>query len=321
MELQWRPLRLDDTVQLAKVFAASEALDPTGEHYSADDLREEFDSPLLDLDEASIAGWDGDRLVAYGLVQRREEANPEHKMRVEGIVHPDYREPGVAGYLADFFVRAGKRVHAKTFPDAPLELHGHASESQGWMTDVFEGHGYRRSRTLIDMRAPFETLPPVKPLPVELPLVPYEDKYEELTRLAVNETFAGHWGSAAQSPEGFRHNIAGHKDFQPDLSFLLLSADRDEVVAYVLSAFFESDAEATGVRELYVSHVGTRAALRGRGVATALLGHTLAEAKARGFQRSVLNVDLENVNGALGIYERCGYGVDLRWFNFIHPVE
>lgn len=321
MELQWRPLRLDDTVQLAQLFAAAETVDPTGEHYSAEDLREQLESPHMSLSDASIAGWDGDRLVAYGAVGRRDAANPEHKARVEGLVHPDYREPAVGTYLTDFFLSAGKLVHARAFPDAKLQLSAHVAETQSWYTGVLEEGGYHRARTFVDMRAPFDTLPPAAPLPVELPLVRYEDKYDELTRLAVNDTFSGHWGSTAHSAEAFRHMITGGKDFQPELSFLLLSPERDEVVAYVLSAFFASDAEATGIRELYVSHVGTRAALRGRGVATALLGLTLAEAKAQGFQRSLLGVDLENANGALGIYERCGYSVDSRWFGYIHPVE
>lgn len=62
----------------------------------------------------------------------------------------------------------------------------------------------------------------------------------------------------------------------------------------VLSAFFASDAAVTGVNDLYVSHVATDASLRGRGIAGALLGHTLVQAKAKGFQRSSLNVDEDN---------------------------
>jgi hypothetical protein len=30
--------------------------------------------------------------VGYALVRRRDAANPEHKVRIEGLVHPDYRD-------------------------------------------------------------------------------------------------------------------------------------------------------------------------------------------------------------------------------------
>jgi len=182
---------------------------------------------------------------------------------------------------------------------------------------VLEKGGFTAARTFVEMRADLATLPPAPPLPTDLRLAGFEQKYDEPTRLARNDTFGEHWGSTDLDPDLWRHLVTGGKDFRPDLSFLLLSPDEDVVVAFVLGAFFESDAEATGVRELYVSYVGTRAEVRGRGIASALLGHALAEAKGKGFQRSALSVDLENVNGALGVYERCGYRVEARWAGFV----
>jgi mycothiol synthase len=320
MDLTWRPLALDDAKPLAQVFAAAEAVDPTGEHYNEEDLREDFEGPSISLVDAATAAWDGDRLVGYALVRRRDAANPEHKVRIEGLVHPDYRDDAVGADLVDWFVRAGKLVHERTFPGAPLELHGHAHESQRWYAGVLETGGFHVARSFVDMRVALGELPPAQPLPEGFQLVRFERKFDELTRLARNDIFADHWGSTEQSPEAWRHLVTGGKDFRPDLSLLLLSPTGDEVVAFVLSAFFESDAAATGVRELYVSNVGTRSGLRGRGVATALLGHTLAEAKARGFERSSLGVDVDNINGALGIYERCGYAVAERWTGLVRAI-
>jgi mycothiol synthase len=320
MELTWRPLDLDDTERLVSVFAAAEAVDPTGEHYSAEDLRENFDAPTIDLADSSTAIWDGDELVGYALVRPRESATPAHMMRIEAVVHPAYRDDTVGARLVDWFVRAGKLVHARTFPDAPLELHGHAHESQRWYLETMTKGGFRTARTFLEMRADLAALPPAQPLPEEFPLVGFEQKYDELTRAARNDTFGDHWGSAVLSPELWRHLVTGAKDFRPDLSFLLLSPARDEVVAFVTSAFFTSDAEVTGIRDCYVGYVGTRASLRGRGIATALLGHTLAKAREAGFDRSSLSVDLENVNGALGIYERCGYAVAERWSGLVRTL-
>jgi GNAT superfamily N-acetyltransferase len=238
-------------------------------------------------------------------------------VRIEAVVHPDYRDDTVGGQLVGWFERAGKLVHGRTFPDAPLELHAHAHESQRWYIGVMEKGGFRTARTFLEMRADLAAVPPVQPLPEEFPLVAFEQKYDDLTRLARNDTFGDHWGSAELSPELWRHLVTGAKDFRADLSFLLLSPAGDEVTAFVTSAFYKSDAAVTGIRDLYVGYVGTRASVRGRGVATALLGHTLAKAKAAGFQRSSLSVDLENVNGALGIYERCGYVVAERWSGLV----
>jgi ribosomal protein S18 acetylase RimI-like enzyme len=210
--------------------------------------------------------------------------------------------------------------HERTFPGAPLELHAGAADNQRWYASMLEAGGFHHSRSFAELRADLDDLSPVRPMPEGYPLVPFEEKYDELTRQARNDTFSRHWGTTVQSPEAWRHGVTGSKHFQPGLSFLLLSPAGDEVVAFVLSAFYASDAAATGIRELYVSHVGTRESLRGRGVATALLGHTLAEARTRGFERSSLGVDVDNENRALGIYQRCGYRVTRRWADYVRAL-
>ncbi|WP_037313856.1 GNAT family N-acetyltransferase [Amycolatopsis orientalis] len=320
MSLTWRPLTMDDMPRLAETFAEAERVEPIDEHYSAEDLAEEISSPNVDLPTATISAWDGGTLVAYGLLRRRDAANPAHMVRVETLVHPGYRDDAIAARLTGWFEEAGKRIHAKSFPDAPLELHAAANTKQRWLSGVLVASGYEHARWFVDMRADLASIPPVEPLPEEFPLVTYEDKYEELTLRSRNETFADHWGSTAQSPEAWRHLVVGAKDFQPDLSFLLLSPDRDKVVAMVLSAFFASDEAATGVKDLYVSHVATDAGLRGRGIAGALLGHTLVKAKAKGFQRASLNVDQDNTHRALGVYERVGFSEHQRWAGYVKPV-
>ncbi|WP_158893953.1 GNAT family N-acetyltransferase [Amycolatopsis anabasis] len=320
MDLTWRPLTLADAEAVAGLLAAANQVDPTGEHYSAEDVREDVASPNVDLAGGTTTAWDGDRLVAVVIPRVRDAANPVHQLRFEMCVHPGYRDGEIGARLIDWLVRAATELHRRRFPDAPLELHGSTHENQRWLTALFETHGFRHARSFVDMRADLSVLPPNRPLPTDLRLVRFEDKYDELTRQARNDTFAEHWGSTVQSPEAWRHMITGSQSFRPDLSFLLLSPGEDEVAAFVLSAHFESDTAATGIRELYVSNVGTRRAMRGRGVATALLGHTLAEAKAHGFQRSVLGVDVDNATGALGIYQRCGFSVTDRWYGWIRAL-
>ncbi|MFD9958581.1 GNAT family N-acetyltransferase [Amycolatopsis sp. NPDC058986] len=320
MDLLWRPLTLDDAPAMAELVAITEKVEPTGEHYDAADLRELMSSPNVDLTGASTSGWDGERLVASGIVIRRGSADPAHMVRFEALTHPDYRDDALGEHLMAWFAESAKRVHEKAFPGAPLELHAAAHEDQRWFAGTLERAGFRHLRSFVDMRADLASLPPARPLPPGFEPVPYTGRYDELTRLARNAVFADHWGSAEQSPEMWRHQVSESKDFRPELSFLLLSPAGDEVLAFVLSAYFASDEAATGVRELYVSDVGTRESLRGRGIASALLGYTLEKAKEQGFERSALNVDVDNAQGALGVYERCGYRTVQTWAGYVLPV-
>jgi mycothiol synthase len=76
----------------------------------------------------------------------------------------------------------------------------------------------------------------------------------------------------------------------------------------VLTAL-EHDAfmQATGRRECFIADVGVTKAARGRGIASALLGRSLAAARADGCNVATLRVDAESPTGALSLYERMGF--------------
>ncbi|WP_410670814.1 GNAT family N-acetyltransferase [Amycolatopsis sp. cmx-4-68] len=311
MDLTWRPLTLDDVPALARLYAAAEEVDRTGDHFGEADLRDELVAPNVDLARATVGAWAGDELIGYGLVRRRDAADPVHMVRLQSVVHPRHRDDAVGAHLAGWFARTSREVHARAFPDAPLELHHGLHQNERWMAGILAGAGYEHRRTMVNMRVGLADLPPQPPLPDGVEAVPFDFKYDLAALDARNDTFADHWGSTVYEPDAWRHLVTGSKDFRPDMSFLVL--DGDKVLAFVLSHFYASEAEATGIREHYATWVGTREALRGRGVASGLLGHTLLAAKAAGFDRSALNVDVDNAHRALGVYERCGYRVDDEW--------
>jgi mycothiol synthase len=311
MDLTWRPLTLDDVPALTRLYAAAEEVDRTGDHFSEADLRDELVAPNVDLARATVGAWAGGELLGYGLVRRRDAADPVHMIRLQSVVHPEHRDDAVGAHLTGWFARTSREVHQRAFPDAPLELHHGLHQNEHWMAGVLAGAGYEHRRTMVTMRVGLAGLPPQPPLPDGVAAVPFDFKYDLAALDARNDTFADHWGSTGYEPEAWHHLVTGSKDFRPDVSFLVL--DGDKVLAFVLSHFSASEAEATGIREHYATWVGTREALRGRGVAAGLLGHTLLAAKAAGFDRSALNVDVDNAHRALGVYERCGYRVDDEW--------
>ncbi|MGC7097606.1 GNAT family N-acetyltransferase [Amycolatopsis lurida] len=318
-EPAWRPLTLSDMAAVADLLAAANQAEPTGEFETTQDVTESLTSPNVDLEHGSLAGWAGDRLVAYAVNRVRDGADPVHQMRFEATVHPEFRTDAVGAHVLAWAERACRERHLKVFPEAPLELHGNAHENQRWYLGQLEKAGYHRARTFLEMRADLGALPPALALPPEFRLVTYSDEYFDAVLNTRNITFAEHWGSSVQSPEAWRHMTTGSAAFRPELSFLLLRGD--EVVSMVLSDFYEGDAKATGVRELYISHVATLPELRGKGVASALLGHTLVEARSAGYARAALGVDVENVNAAVGIYERCGFKTSERWYGYVLALD
>jgi len=315
MDLTWRPLTLDDVPALTSLYAAAEEIDRTGDHFSDEDLRDELVAPNVDLPRATIGAFAGDTLVGYGLIRRRDAANPVHMIRLQSVVHPEHRTDAVGTHLVEWLTRTSREVHERAFPGAPMELHHGQHQNERWIAGVLAGAGFTHQRTMVNMRVGLADLPPQPPLPEGITAEPFDFKHDLAALDARNDAFAGHWGSTVYGPDAWRHLVTGSKDFRPDLSFLVL--DDDKVLAFVLSHFYESEAAATGIREHYATWVGTREVLRGRGVASGLLGHTLLAAKAAGFDRSALNVDVDNAHRALGVYERCGFRVDDEWHVYV----
>ncbi|GAB2988819.1 GNAT family N-acetyltransferase [Amycolatopsis acidiphila] len=319
MNRTWRAVTVDDAEAIADLLEAAEAVEPTNEHYSAEDIRDELTVPNVRLADGSVSVWDGPRLVGYAMAVPREAANPEHRMRVELAVHPEYRDVELGKQLLEWQERTAQALHAKTFPNARLELHARVYESQQWYASVLQAAGFAMARSFATMRAELEKLPPRPELPPSLRLVGYEPAYEDPTREAVNDAFSGHWGMTPYSPELWRHRMIDGPAFRPRTSFLLLTED-GEVGSFVLSAFYQAEMEVTGVREVLIAYVGTRSALRGHGVATALLAHTLVAARDQGYERAALEVDESNAHNALDIYRRCGFEVTQRVHAWVRPM-
>ena len=119
------------------------------------------------------------------------------------------------------------------------------------------------------------------------------------------ESWRDHWGFIARPFDrvlaDWREAIEADGDrFDPTLWFL--AVEGDEVVGISLCNSRIADDATRG----YVQALGVRPAWRKRGVASALLQHTFGEFRRRGYAGVELDMDSENLTGALRVYERAG---------------
>ncbi len=119
------------------------------------------------------------------------------------------------------------------------------------------------------------------------------------------ETWRDHWGFIERPfDQALSDWRAGIEDegarFDPTLWFL--AVEGDEIVGISLCNSHIVDDATRG----YVQSLGVRPAWRKRGVALALLHHTFAEFRRRGYAAVELDMDSENLTGALRVYERAG---------------
>lgn len=310
-ELTWRPLTQADIPEWQRVLAETEAVEKTGENYSADDLAEEFDDPNLVPDRDTIAAFDGDRMVAVGAVSGQTTPRDTHRLNAWAAVHPEYRGRGIGRELLGRQMEQAKRQHTERHSEMPALWQMGAFDHVPDRAALARAAGLEPIRHWFEMERNVEgPVPTPGAAPDGLRITAYEPALDDALRIAHNEAFAQHFGSSERDPETWRHWFTGSRSFNGDISFLAVTPD-DEVASYVLGYEYEADTEANGYREAYVGQVGTRPAFRGNGLASILFGHALAAFHAAGYRSTSLGVDAANGTGALGLYERLGYEVRL----------
>jgi len=312
-----RPLTRDDLPAWAGVLAAAEAVDRTGEHFNEADLAEEMDNPEIEVGKDMVGAFDGPDMVGYFSILPRGEGEGLYKIHVEGSVVPERRGEGIGTLLRDAMITRAEAAYAERGGELPLKLMATGKSDNTAQADLFESAGFTGERWNFVMRTSLDTVaePPV--LAEGYELRPYDDSRADDMRVAHNAAFTAHHPNFTPWTEAtWKQWVTESRNFRPDLSFLVVRAGTDDIVGYLQSNEFDAYFEATGRREAYVGKLGVLAEHRGRGIAAALLGHSLVAYRDAGYDEASLDVDSENPTGALGIYERAGFEVESRWTNY-----
>ncbi|AXI76690.1 GNAT family N-acetyltransferase [Peterkaempfera bronchialis] len=310
MTVDWRALSPADTPGWADLLSATATADDAGEFYSADDLVEELQDPELDLERGTLAAFSGGRMVAYGTLAGRPEADPVHRMWFEGGVHPDHRGSGLGSRLLEWALERAPELHRARHPGRPpeaLELHTQLPEGDTRGASLLDSRGFTAARWFTEMSQRLADRPQAVPPPAGVVLVPWSKERDEDARRVRNSSFADHWGASPVNAAQWHHHQTGTAAFRPALSWLALDGATGEAVGVVVTHYFEADTKATGVRDAWISTVGTVLGHRGRGVASALVGRVMAEAAETGYDTASLQVDTASQTGADALYRQLGF--------------
>jgi mycothiol synthase len=247
---------------------------------------------LPDLEFWVVEGHQGE-LAGYADV--REEAE-RTRYWLDLREHPGRRDLGGAGALLRT-VEEWSRERAA--PGALLR--GVVTEPDEPVRTLYETAGYRLIRHSLEMRVELGADIPEPRWPDGIAVrtfVPGED--EERVYEADMEAFADHWEFVREPHATWRAGLLEHPNFDPLLWFV--AEEGRELVGLCLCGVHESGDPAFG----YVTVLAVRRPWRRRGLGLALLRHAFREFRRRGMTRAGLDVDAENLTGAVRLYERAG---------------
>jgi mycothiol synthase len=271
-----------------------------------DEIRAYLDSIVRDLarDTRVVVTPDGE-VVGVGFVP----TPPPGGFRVDlvGGVRPAWYGQGIGRGLLDWQLRRSRELHAALAPAATWSVHTDALAGDEPAIRLYERFAFTPVRHWFEMVADASVAGAravAAPLPDGLSIVPYTPRFGNDLYAAHADAFQDHWGYQRR-PEGeWRRLTVDSPAFLPGLSRLALDGTR--IAGYCLSY---TDPQP---HRIYVGQVGTSREWRRRGVASALLGAMLAAAGNAGITEVVLNVDASSPTGAVGVYERAGFAVDLQ---------
>lgn len=292
----------DDIPALVELYAAVNLVDGNTEVWTAEQERNELRNiPHVDPTRDFIMGFVADRLVASSSIGWSDTSAGQRLYRSTGFVHPEWRRRGIGDAMLtrnEARLRELAADHDHSLPPALMT----------WLDDTNAGgqalaaaRGYEKVRIYHHMVRPDMDGIDVPELPDGLELRPItSDKLPQLWD-GMLEAFRDHFGGQPSTPEEYRSWV---DDPETDLDLWAVAFDGDEIAGGVLGYVSSAENETHGYLRGWTDPVFTRRPWRRRRLAHALLGRCLLLLQERGMTSAQLDVDTQNANDALTLYQR-----------------
>ena len=311
-----------DMPAFVDIFRAANIADHIEERIAIEDVRNWLGYPSRSFDAARdlvVAAGPGNVPVAYGFTGWVDTSDGVREYSTRGHVHPEWRRQGVGTAILRHNEAHIRELAAEHEVETPRMYGAYAPERRPGAVALLEGNGYRPVRWFFDMLRPTLDDIDVPPLPQGLELRPVSgrDQMRQLFDADV-EAFRDHWGGFDATDESFEQWLAD-PDYQG--AILVVAWDRDEIAGAVVNVILEQENRELGIRRGLLDSVFVRRPWRGRGLAAALVGRSLQALRDRALDSATLGVDADNPNGALRLYEKAGFVVDVRSTGYRKPLE
>ncbi|MCX4527874.1 MULTISPECIES: N-acetyltransferase [unclassified Streptomyces] len=264
--------------------------------------------PDVNLATDSWLAFQRGRLVAYALVWA--DSGPG-RVDCDHYVLPGHPE-AAAALLDRMAVRARAMGGAAERSVLRLQLNVKPTLDLALLTR----RGYRtvrRYQVMTRALDPAADLAPAPPQGLTLRHCAADEADRRRAHALVEETFAAHFGHVERAYEPWLDHLDA-RDLDWSLVWIAQLPGHGDAAVLLT----RDDRTSMG----WISHIGVREDLRGRGIGGFLLRHGFAAYAARGRDTVGLGVDVHNETGALGLYEAHGmglhYAVDT-WELALHP--
>ena len=302
--LHLRPLSRSDFADVLALHLRAEEFDRVPRVLTLDELEEELDDEHVSLaTDTRLAVVDGEP-VGYLYTYHLPSDVKNERCYLFGAVSPTHRGQGIGTALMEWGISRATELLKSSGRSLPRFIRTEAYDHMAAAHNLFARLGMQPVRYHDELLRPLTDLPPLTS-PAGVRIVSWPTDRDEEIRLAKDAAFADHWGSTPTPPEHWVQQVRG-VGARPDLSFIALDT-ADQVVAHCLNKRFEADDDLIGRRDAWIDNLGTLAEWRGKGLASALIAHSLHAFAAAGLTHASIGVDSENPTGAARLYRALGF--------------
>ena len=273
---------------------------------TSQDVQAWWGSPRFDLKTDTQLVLDAEGAVA-GMASVANPGEPYVQFGCAGVVHPRYEGNVELWYgLHAWGLRRAQELVPLASEEIRVSAASTMASTDGARRAALERAGFQLVRVANHMRIDLNSPPPAARWPqgVSVRTADIDKDFNAIVALYL-ETWRDHWGFVElpfdQALADWREGVEKDGErFDPTLWFL--AVEGDEIAGISLCNSHIADDTTRG----YVQGLGVRPAWRKRGIALGLLHHTFAEFQRRGYAAVELDMDSENLTGALRVYERAG---------------
>ena len=315
-ELAWRPVTPGDAAGVRELFLVVARTAPIGLETELAEVGGRLSSPRLDPQQDTLIGTDSSgRVVAYAECADMGVGNGRLRIRLTNVVHPEAGQH-VNRRTHQWLLDRARQLHRQCRPDLPGVMGARCAATDDARLSVLTETGFEIAGWHRDLVRPTERSIPPAPAPEGVMITPFHPRYDQAAWRAHNEAHADMPGALLPDAENWPLHATGLPTFLPAASFLAFAGDPagHDIAAFLFSL---AQRDITGVREAALTCMGTRPQWRRRGLASALLTHSLAAYRDAGLGQVRLQVNGGNT-AAVNLYDRYGFADSGRGYASLH---
>jgi GNAT superfamily N-acetyltransferase len=259
-----------------------------------------------------------ENIAGYGTFRTRQETSGMWTCTPIGRVLPAWRRKGLGRAMLRYNEHRLRTI-ASTHPaDGPRAFMVWASNTNLSAITLYIQEGYVPVRhAFVMVRDKLDDIPTAS-LPEGIQIRAVTPEHYRQIWEAECEALQEHWGITQPTEEGYHHWL-NDPVFDPTL--WRVAWEGNQVVAQVRSFILPEENKTYNRLRGYTENISVRKPWRKRGIARALISASLEALKERGMTQAALRVDTQNADGALNLYESCGYRVERKQTEYRKPLE